>query len=151
MTFFCSFINTLRPRPNGCHFADDFFKCIFLNENAWIAIIWLGAVQATSYYLNQWWSVYRRIYASLGLNELIHGLISSLIQKISKLRPESKILIANLKTRLAKETNGLVAQFYHFLFCILSMYGFIFNHFTSSATRIYLLNYNTLHDAVLKL
>ena len=32
---------------------------------------WLGAVQATSHYLNQWWLVYRRIYASLGLNELM--------------------------------------------------------------------------------
>ena len=32
---------------------------------------WLGAGQATSHYLNQWWSVYWRIYASLGLNELI--------------------------------------------------------------------------------
>ena len=31
---------------------------------------WLGAVQATSHYLNQWWLFYRRIYASLGLNEL---------------------------------------------------------------------------------
>ena len=30
----------------------------------------LGAVQATSHYLNQWWLIYRRIYASLGLNEL---------------------------------------------------------------------------------
>ena len=31
---------------------------------------WLGADQATSHYLNQWWLVYRRIYASLGPNEL---------------------------------------------------------------------------------
>ena len=31
---------------------------------------WLGADQATSHYLNQWWLDYRRIYASLGLNEL---------------------------------------------------------------------------------
>ena len=31
---------------------------------------WLGAVQATSHYLNQWWLVYWRIYASPGLNEL---------------------------------------------------------------------------------
>ena len=31
----------------------------------------LGAGQATSHYLNQWWLVYWRIYASLGLNELI--------------------------------------------------------------------------------
>ena len=31
-------INTLRPRQNGRHFAGDIFKCIFLNENAWIQI-----------------------------------------------------------------------------------------------------------------
>ena len=31
---------------------------------------WPGAVQATSHYLNQWWLIYWRIYASLGLNEL---------------------------------------------------------------------------------
>ena len=32
------FFNTLRPRQNGRHFADDIFKCIFVNENAWIAL-----------------------------------------------------------------------------------------------------------------
>ena len=31
-------INTLRPRQNGRHFADDIFKRIFLNENVWIPI-----------------------------------------------------------------------------------------------------------------
>ena len=36
--------------------------------------LWLGAVQATSHYLNQWWLIYRRIYASLGLNELTRTL-----------------------------------------------------------------------------
>ena len=30
--------NSLRPRQNGRHFADDIFKCIFLNENIWIPI-----------------------------------------------------------------------------------------------------------------
>ena len=29
-------LNSLRPRQNGRHFADDIFKCSFLNENAWI-------------------------------------------------------------------------------------------------------------------
>ena len=29
---------TLRPRLNGCHFADDSLKLIFLNENVWILI-----------------------------------------------------------------------------------------------------------------
>ena len=33
---------------------------------------WLGADQATSHYLNQWWLIYWRIYASLGLIELTH-------------------------------------------------------------------------------
>ena len=78
--------NTLRPRQNGRHFADDIFKCIFLNENVWIPlktslafvpkgpinnIPTLVQVMATSHYLNQWWLIYRRIFASLGLNELM--------------------------------------------------------------------------------
>ena len=31
-------INSLRPRLNKRHFADDIFKCIFLNENVWILL-----------------------------------------------------------------------------------------------------------------
>ena len=31
-----SYINTLRPRQNWRHFADDILKYIFLNENVWI-------------------------------------------------------------------------------------------------------------------
>ena len=31
-------LNTLRPRRNGQHFADDIFKHIFFNENVWILI-----------------------------------------------------------------------------------------------------------------
>ena len=31
-------LNTLRPRQNGRHFADDTFKPIFLNENVIILI-----------------------------------------------------------------------------------------------------------------
>ena len=31
-------LNTLRLRQNGRHFADDPFKCIFLNENVWISL-----------------------------------------------------------------------------------------------------------------
>ena len=30
--------NTLRPKQNGCHFADDTFKHIFMNENVRILI-----------------------------------------------------------------------------------------------------------------
>ena len=33
-----SLINSLRPRQNGRHFADDNLKYIFLNENVWILI-----------------------------------------------------------------------------------------------------------------
>ena len=31
-------LNTLRPRQNGRHFAEDTFKRIFFNENVWISI-----------------------------------------------------------------------------------------------------------------
>ena len=33
-----SWVNSSRPRKNGRHFADDTFKCIFLNINVWIPI-----------------------------------------------------------------------------------------------------------------
>ena len=35
---YCAPINTLRPRQNGRHFADDAFKCVFLKENVMISI-----------------------------------------------------------------------------------------------------------------
>ena len=38
ITSICTSINTLKPRQDGRHFADDIFKCIFLNENVWIPI-----------------------------------------------------------------------------------------------------------------
>ena len=31
-------LNTLRPRQNGRHIADDMSKCILMNENVWITI-----------------------------------------------------------------------------------------------------------------
>ena len=34
----CPELNTLRPRQNGRHFADDILERIFLNENVWISI-----------------------------------------------------------------------------------------------------------------
>ena len=39
---------------------------------------WLDAGQATNHYLIQWWLDYRRIYASLGLNELIPNTLVSI-------------------------------------------------------------------------
>ena len=35
---YTSNLNSLRPRLNRRPFADDIFKCIFLNENVWISI-----------------------------------------------------------------------------------------------------------------
>ena len=71
--------NTLRPRQNGCHFAEDIF-----NKNVWFSmkislkLIPKGPINnisalvqimawrwtATSHYLNQWWLDYWCIYAS---------------------------------------------------------------------------------------
>ena len=81
-------IYALRPRQNGCHFADDILKYIFLNKKSWISIKiwrkfvpkcsinnfsieWPGAGQATNHYMNQCWLMHWRIHAPLGLNELI--------------------------------------------------------------------------------
>ena len=35
---FVTHLNTLRPRQDGRHFADDIFTCIFFNENCYILI-----------------------------------------------------------------------------------------------------------------
>ena len=85
--FHLDFVNTLRPRRNRRHFADDIFKCIFLNENEWISLrISLKFVSnvpindiTSSFQIMAWhwpgdkplwWLVYRHIHASLSLNEL---------------------------------------------------------------------------------
>ena len=31
-------VNTIRPRQDGCYFADGVLKCIFYNENVWISL-----------------------------------------------------------------------------------------------------------------
>ena len=86
-------VSTLRPRQNGRHFADAILNSIFLNENVWIPIkfslkfvpkgpinnipalvqIMAWRRPGDKHYLNQWWLVYWRVYASLGLNELNKG------------------------------------------------------------------------------
>ena len=88
--------NTFKPEkwPN-C--SNDIFKCIFVNENVSIAIqislefvtmdqtkdipallqILAWRRPGKSHYLTQWWLDYRRIYASLGLNEIIANWVSA--------------------------------------------------------------------------
>ena len=74
------FLNTLRPRQNCHHFADDIFKCMFLDDREWISLkislklfpkIWINnipaLVEATSHYLKQWWLVSWSIHAPLYL------------------------------------------------------------------------------------
>ena len=47
------------------------FLAIFLMHYHLVFV--MASVQTTSHYLNQWWLVYRCIYASFGLNELTTG------------------------------------------------------------------------------
>ena len=102
-------VNTLRSRQNDRLFADDTFKRIFLNEilefrlkfhwSLFLRVLWtifqhwfwwwLGADQATSHYLNQCRLDHWRIYASLGLNELIEIYVTS----DSKRRRMSKVRV----------------------------------------------------------
>ena len=82
-------INTLGPRQNGRHFANDIFKWIFLNENVWISIKismkfvpggpnnnFPALVRIMAWRrpgdkpLSEPMIVYWRTYTSLGLNEL---------------------------------------------------------------------------------
>ena len=95
-------VNTFRPRQNGRHFSDDIFKWIFLNENAWISInislkfVPRGPINniPTLVQVMAWrrpgdkpllepmmvrlpTHMYRRICASLGLNDLKNSFLVS--------------------------------------------------------------------------
>ena len=92
MKFCLFYINTLSLRKNCRHFAEDIFKCTFLNEKVWISLkislkfvpkVWMNSTPALvqimdwclpwmNHYLNQRWLVYWRIYVLFGLNELSH-------------------------------------------------------------------------------
>ena len=66
----CSYIspsyqwhNTLRLRRNIHHFADDIFKCIFMNENMWISIVGLRPViQILCHVLARGWGRWLRYF-----------------------------------------------------------------------------------------
>ena len=83
-------VNTLRPRQNGGHFADDHFGAFSWMKMYWFGLKfrwslfsrvrliifhhsfrkWLAADQVTSHYQNQWWLFCWCIYVPLGLNEI---------------------------------------------------------------------------------
>ena len=116
--------DTLRPRQNGRHFADDMFKCIFLNENVWIPIeISLKFVPRGSinnnpalFQIMAWRrpgdkplsesmmvSSLTHIYASLGLNEWIPAWISNRMSR--KVSDEIRYSFPNLPLKFG---NGWV-------------------------------------------
>ena len=102
-------VSTSRPRWNAQHFADGIFKRIFFNTYVWMSsktspkFVPKGPINnipaldqmvscaenATSHCLNQWWLVYWRIYASLGLNELSYFFIKLQDRFEVILRPEN--------------------------------------------------------------
>ena len=70
--------DTSMARQNGRHFPDVIFKSIFVNENISILIEISKCYSqgASQHYLNQSWLVYRRMFASLSLIELMLYLCS---------------------------------------------------------------------------
>ena len=81
------YINSLRPRRNRRHFADDIFKCIFLNENEWISLrIWLKFVPKVR--INNIPSLVQIMaWRRLGDKPLSEPLVVSLLTPICVTRP----------------------------------------------------------------
>ena len=121
--------NTLRPRQNGRHFTDDIFKCILLNENVWIMIkislkfVPKGPINNIPVLVQiMAWRrpgdkplsepirlVYRRIYASPGLNEL--NPINQLINQSTIFLPlSSRLKTKNLWTISWNSTSPMSKQ-----------------------------------------
>ena len=66
---------------------------------------WLGAVMATSPYLYQWWLVYRRMYASLGLKYLYIGFIDVLCVQIKCLLTSSSWYVLSMPSSSSDNTH----------------------------------------------
>ena len=128
-------INTLRPRQNGRHFADDIFKCIFLNENVKISVkislksVPMGPINNIPALVQimawrrpgdkvLWWLVYRRMYASLGLNELNTGYITTWSKFDGYMNYYSGIVWYSLWIKCLMHTfiNTLCDMLFHFYF-----------------------------------
>ena len=62
-------VSSLRPRKNGRHFADDIFKCIFLNENIWIPIKismkFVSWMKMLEFWLHFHWSLLLRVQLTI--------------------------------------------------------------------------------------
>ena len=66
-----SLFNSLRPRQNRRHFADDIFECIFLNENVWIAIM-ISLKFVSKGPINNITALVSLLTHTLGRNQLTH-------------------------------------------------------------------------------
>ena len=100
-------VNTLRPRQDGCHFADDTFKRIFLNENIRISIkISLKFVLKVP--INNIPSLVQ-IMAWPGDKPLSEPMMISLLRNICVTRPQwVNSSLANCElTSLVKEATGV--------------------------------------------
>ena len=75
-------VNTLRPRQNGRHFADDTFKRIFINENVRISI---------NISLN---------YVPKGLINNIPALVQIMAWRRPSDKPLSEAILVNLPTHI---------------------------------------------------
>ena len=97
---------------NGCHFADEIFKCIFMNgfEFHWSLFLgvqltirqhwfrkWLGVKQATSHYLNQCWPCsLMQIWSARGrwillVHQSQYGKMSILIGKLTQTHQTTQV------------------------------------------------------------
>ena len=75
-------VDTLRPRRNGRHFADDIFKRIFLNGNVWIPI------------------TISLKYVPKGLIYNIPALVQIMAWRRSGNKPLSELIMINLRTHI---------------------------------------------------
>ena len=63
--------NSSRPRQNGCDFAEDNFKCIFMNGNIWISIEILVKFAPKDLINGRLWLVQIMVWRQAGENNII--------------------------------------------------------------------------------
>ena len=126
-------INTLRPRQNYRHFADDIFICTFLNVNIWISInvslkcVLNGPINNISALVQI--MAWRR----LGDKPLSEPMMVSLLTHICVTQP--RWINHQLPTVLLWLTQNINFQCYHLRVCQWYMNVIMLCHITRTAAR----------------
>ena len=138
-------INTLRPRQNRGHFADDIFKCIFLNENAWVPIKILLKLVPRGPINNIPALVQIMAWRRLGDKPLFEPMMVSLPTHICVTRPQWVNICINLKCIICYANHitiirkcCIIQSYWSYIYCCPDSYWYSLSNWSALIISFYI-------------